>query len=655
MIKIERKSRGRVRSARKEITEQMRIRNAFERKLVRQMINFYADVFVEAAEEYGKNPVINVKLSNLNNKLSDVLLPHYNAVIGTMSDRFVVISKKEEEGWIRYYREYVNGQGAVSISNISSSTVNRVRRVIEQAQDDELTLPQVQKRLRDLSAAKFNRPRAAVIARTETHSAASFANHKQAEELGVPLRKRWVSTNDARTRSHHSAANSQEVGMDEDFLVGGVPMGYAGDPRGGAKNTINCRCVVLYIEPDDVVVDETTPVEPLPVQEPVQQGRGDRNRSSPIDPINLGTLKILSKSQVQKQLNEQLSEAAQDDRYINKKTTHYSGAKLEFFGKSVFAKDLTDESATLILALKKEIDEICDRAELPRIRSIVVRSSKKHNMAMGDGVLYINPNYVNPLANKLKLRDLDSANVEGERIKLSKQIDDLRAEHTANKDAMAGIYAEIEDLRSRRKEYSLNEYIPLYNQLVDDYKKVGSKNKRIFNKLEKLDNQRNSLSNSVELEASTWDPSQPLKDRPFSAKFYYSDPLERVRHTMYHEIGHQIHQTYKFKAKQSYLDSSFGKLGYEPEFTQVDRPLDKWLDSRSTESLLYGGGREGKIVDPEKAKLTWSTYGNYNGHEWFAENNANYWKGDRERVDPKFSKLMEAILRGDDIDDKSLY
>jgi hypothetical protein len=124
---------------------------------------------------------------------------------------------------------------------------------------------------------------------------------------------------------------------------------------------------------------------------------------------------------------------------------------------------------------------------------------------------------------------------------------------------------------------------------------------------------------------------------------------------MYHEIGHQIHQTYKFKAKQSYLDSSFGKLGYEPEFTQVDRPLDKWLDSRSTESLLYGGGREGKIVDPEKAKLTWSTYGNYNGHEWFAENNANYWKGDRERVDPKFSKLMEAILRGDDIDDKSLY
>ena len=40
--------------------------------------------------------------------------------------------------------------------------------------------------------------------------------------------------------------------MDEDFLVGGARMRFVGDPRGGARNVINCRCTVVYINADDV-------------------------------------------------------------------------------------------------------------------------------------------------------------------------------------------------------------------------------------------------------------------------------------------------------------------------------------------------------------------------------------------------------------------
>ena len=41
--------------------------------------------------------------------------------------------------------------------------------------------------------------------------------------------------------------------MDDDFVVGGLPMAYAGDARGGAKNVINCRCVIIYADENDIV------------------------------------------------------------------------------------------------------------------------------------------------------------------------------------------------------------------------------------------------------------------------------------------------------------------------------------------------------------------------------------------------------------------
>jgi len=65
--------------------------------------------------------------------------------------------------------------------------------------------------------------------------------------------KRWVSTNDERTRSSHAIANGQTVDMSENFIVGGSEMGFAGDSKGGAKNVINCRCVIVYADEQDIV------------------------------------------------------------------------------------------------------------------------------------------------------------------------------------------------------------------------------------------------------------------------------------------------------------------------------------------------------------------------------------------------------------------
>ena len=69
------------------------------------------------------------------------------------------------------------------------------------------------------------------------------------------LKKRWGATNDLRTRSAHTLANGQVRDMDEPFEVGGEKMMHTGDPNGKAKNNINCRCVIIYVDEQDVVQD----------------------------------------------------------------------------------------------------------------------------------------------------------------------------------------------------------------------------------------------------------------------------------------------------------------------------------------------------------------------------------------------------------------
>ena len=77
-----------------------------------------------------------------------------------------------------------------------------------------------------------------------------------AESFNEPtMIKRWVSNADERTRPSHALANGQEVGIDDDFIIGGKKMSYAGDPKGGASEVINCRCVIVYTEPDDEILN----------------------------------------------------------------------------------------------------------------------------------------------------------------------------------------------------------------------------------------------------------------------------------------------------------------------------------------------------------------------------------------------------------------
>lgn len=102
--------------------------------------------------------------------------------------------------------------------------------------------------------------RAETVARTEAtgafNAATLSAAQVQQEVFGVKLQKVWVSTMDSRTRKTHFAADGQRRDLDDLFRVGRSQMKHPGDPRGSAKETINCRCTTIELAEDEEIPGE---------------------------------------------------------------------------------------------------------------------------------------------------------------------------------------------------------------------------------------------------------------------------------------------------------------------------------------------------------------------------------------------------------------
>lgn len=133
--------------------------------------------------------------------------------------------------------------------------------IVRQLQADRATLVQ---RL-DAEASHWQ-VRASRIARTEATAAHAYGTLSALFDEGAP-RKRWLATNDPRTRAAHRHADDQVVPIGGSFIVGGVAMFLPGDPSAPASLTVNCRCDVVgdWDEDDDgapVPVAEVVPIRP---------------------------------------------------------------------------------------------------------------------------------------------------------------------------------------------------------------------------------------------------------------------------------------------------------------------------------------------------------------------------------------------------------
>lgn len=253
-------------SNRAETRRQLALRNNLEKRFFKRLNTLFRKFLNTQMYLYREFGIYEegTASQSLNEDFMPLILTHYRRIFQVVykanEDKYFGNQKQEalvfgrSTDFEELVQNYFNTRQLV-LAGITTRMANRISRLIEQGRADNLTLPEIAK----LVSSKFlpiSRSRAALISRTETHNAASFANHsyhqKVEADLGIKMMKKWVATNDARTRSTHASASGQVVDMNEDFTVGGMPMGYAGDPKGGVANVINCRCVIIYADERDM-------------------------------------------------------------------------------------------------------------------------------------------------------------------------------------------------------------------------------------------------------------------------------------------------------------------------------------------------------------------------------------------------------------------
>jgi uncharacterized protein with gpF-like domain len=151
--------------------------------------------------------------------------------------------------WVKQILAHMTAFATRRAEAITKTTKRVIGKIVDQARQKGLGIEKTAALLRR-HWRKTSLFRSIAIARTEILSASSFGmilGARTASALtGRPVEKRWQSVIDTRTRDKHRRANGQTRPLDQPFNIGGVPMEYPGDPNGGASNTINCRCSLVF-------------------------------------------------------------------------------------------------------------------------------------------------------------------------------------------------------------------------------------------------------------------------------------------------------------------------------------------------------------------------------------------------------------------------
>jgi SPP1 gp7 family putative phage head morphogenesis protein len=151
-----------------------------------------------------------------------------------------------------------------AVKNMGSATKSRIKTTIMQAILQGKSIPEITKQIKiDLGKSENS---ALFIARTETHKAVESASEsavQYAEDNGVKITKKWLSTKDDRTRPDHREMDGRTADTEIDgeyyFTLpdGDYILGPGLDGPGGTQSkpetVINCRCTTLNL------VDDYTP------------------------------------------------------------------------------------------------------------------------------------------------------------------------------------------------------------------------------------------------------------------------------------------------------------------------------------------------------------------------------------------------------------
>lgn len=219
------------------------------------MLRVFKDAGRRAANEYQYNQDANISLPIIQRDVERVLRAHYSSVITTFSNR--VYENTKRTPFELLIDQYLVLYGLDKVQKISATTRALILSAIFAGEGEGLGVAAIAKLITERTSGAVGRARAATIARTETHAAASWATHTATQQQPLKYRKQWSAVSDGRTRSHHAAMNGTQIGPDDDFIVRvngqEYRMAHTHDPRGGVINNVNCRCVTLYIADEDEI------------------------------------------------------------------------------------------------------------------------------------------------------------------------------------------------------------------------------------------------------------------------------------------------------------------------------------------------------------------------------------------------------------------
>lgn len=231
-----------------------RIAAGFERSVARIISSTMKQAvakYVKDNASVGVDAVVLQSMPRLEKFLADqyrfILVQYGERILSGLKSHSPNVRKDSNDIFMRKVQEYVGTWSLNTSELITATTMKQLRTLIKDGEVEGLAVSEIARDIRQ-KIPSISNVRANTIARTETHSAAGYANESAAEATGLNLKKEWVAFIDGREREAHAEADGQVVNRDEDFTVDGEQLQYAGDPSGSAGNIINCRCVILYFE-----------------------------------------------------------------------------------------------------------------------------------------------------------------------------------------------------------------------------------------------------------------------------------------------------------------------------------------------------------------------------------------------------------------------
>jgi SPP1 gp7 family putative phage head morphogenesis protein len=449
--------------------------------------------------------------------------------------------------------------------------------------------------------AGIGKTRAELIAADQLQKLTARLDQERQEQVGA-TKFRWLHSDKKFPRPAHVARDGKvyewksAVGRD--------------DPPGRA---IRCGCraqPVLELEPGAGEEAEEAPEPakaPAPVAAPAAPRGPGQGFRSPVNPdVTASTIAVQGRLAVQKQLRGDFAKAAADERYMA--TREFRDRTDKDFGNATFSAAFDDEAASMIAAIKPELDDLAEQIGVPRLRGFKSLSGTKAVANQGDGVMAFNPSYFNAYADRVGGRSATGA------------LEEIQAKRAALAEEMRPLVEQLQALRAERNLLPMGD--PRYRELSEReyalYKPLAALRKKDEALWKKSRVMQGAAGGGVK-KRSDWKPGDDVKDRPFSVGSYFTEGVDQARATMFHEFGHHVHQ---------YLN----KQGPRRQYGKP--PLERDLITYYRQALH------------NRIKTQASKYSLTDEHEWFAENFALFVLGRRDLVDETARELIQRIFDG---------